>query len=99
MGDMYGASAGAQAKGRARCKELAPVRPLGLPETAWLHLARSLPKSALERPGGFGDGAPPGDVRAWIGLSGRFLALRYALGVLRTLVYVATAQGGFAREA
>ena len=25
--------------------------------------------------GGFGDGAPPGAVRAWIGLSGRFLAL------------------------
>ena len=25
--------------------------------------------------GGFGDGSPPGAVRAWMGLSGRFLAL------------------------
>ena len=25
--------------------------------------------------GGFGDGAPPGAVRAWMGLSGRFRAL------------------------
>ena len=38
-------------------------------------IAKSLPKSALGRLGGVGDGAPPGAGRAWIGLSGRFLAL------------------------
>ena len=38
-------------------------------------IAKSLPKSALGRLGGVGDGAPPGAGRAWMGLSGRFLAL------------------------